>query len=106
MKILEYLHAYQWDFDTPVIPDDWDQKNIFSQKNKRRCHWMSVFVAFEGLDGELDETSFDIKAFARLELSSLFHDFCKENGLPDNTVCYVGITAMAETYDQLVALTP
>lgn len=105
MTILEYLRAYQWDFDTPVIPDDWDQKNIFSQKNKRRCHWMSVFVAFEGPDG-LDETSFDIKAFARLELYSLFRNFCKENGLPDDTVCYVGITAMAETYNQLVALTP
>lgn len=55
-------------------------------------------IAFVNSDGQDDETQFDIHDEKTLEetaeeLSSLFADFCKENGIKRNSVysvCYAG----------------
>lgn len=55
-------------------------------------------IAFVNSDGQDDETQFDIHVEKTLEetaeeLSSLFADFCKENGIKRNSVysvCYAG----------------
>ncbi len=56
---------------------------------------MDVQVAF--LNGTvIDETEFCIRSYDEEELNALFRDFCKENGLPNNTVTGVYIVRAYE----------
>ena len=59
-------------------------------------------------DEREDSTTFDIRdplcKKGEAELASLFKDFCKENGIPVNTVESLQLNCVAETYDELTAI--
>ena len=57
---------------------------------------MDVDIDFEN-DGIIDETEFCIAAYNTSELNELFADFCKENGIPNNTVESITIVRVYET---------
>ena len=70
--------------------------------------WVEVIVAFTNSStGADDETSFDVQhpftENGKNELSDLFRDFCKEEGIKNNTVTGIVITNTAQTYNELVA---
>jgi hypothetical protein len=48
-----------------------------------------------------DETEFSISAFDANELEELFVDFCKENQINSNTVTYVSVVEMADSFEEL-----
>lgn len=62
---------------------------------------MDVDVAFTNSDGEDDEVQFSIKAYDKNELSSLFNQFCKEQGYPNNTVSNISVYNVAVDMDAL-----
>ena len=67
--------------------------------------YQSVDVAFINSDGLEDETEFDITGAGtkdgEKELTSLYKDFCKENGFKTNTVLSVTVVASADTKEEL-----
>ena len=66
--------------------------------------FMTVNVGFLNDRKMEDETQFDIRAYDADELSSLFHDFCMEHDLAENTVTYVEVVHVAETMEVLEEL--
>ena len=63
---------------------------------------------FNTADNREDSTTFDIEyplgKKGEAELTSLFKDFCKENGIPTNTVEGLQLNCVAETYEELTAI--
>ena len=66
------------------------------------CGAMSVTIGFISEKGRDDETQLDILPYDEGNLSSLFSEFCKENGFPEDTVTYIHIVQMAEGMEALV----
>ena len=66
------------------------------------CGAMSVTIGFINEKGRDDETQLDILPYDERDLSSLFSEFCKENGFPEDTVTYIHIVQMAEGMEALV----
>ena len=66
------------------------------------CGAMSVTIGFINDKGQDDETQLDNPPYDERDLSSLFSEFCKENGFPDDTVTYIYIDQMAESMEALV----
>lgn len=66
------------------------------------CGAMSVTIGFINEKGRDDETQLDILPYDERDLSSLFSEFCKENGFPEDTVTYIPIVQMAEGMEALV----
>lgn len=69
----------------------------------KRCQ--TVDVDFVNTEGKEDETQFTITGAGTNkgieELSKLFSEFCKENGLKNNTVISVTIIHVADTIEEL-----
>lgn len=66
------------------------------------CKAMSVTIGFINEKKQEEETQMDILAYNEKELSSLFSEFCKENGFPQNTVTYIDVVQIAESLEKLV----
>lgn len=69
--------------------------------------WGEIEVNFYNtVDQREDSTSFDIATplgeKGLCDLISLYEDFCKENGIPKNTVESLVLTCVADTYDELI----
>ena len=87
MTIKQYIqkHGLQWDYDPGL----------------HRA--MSVVITFTNNDGKKDEVKFSVTIQDSVnELNALFSEFCKENGLPQNTVDYVSVVRAAETMKELI----
>lgn len=72
--------------------------------------WSDVIVNFVNDEGADDETSFDVENVdteeGKKELEELFEGFCEENNFPVDTVTGVCVNATADTYEELVEITP
>lgn len=71
--------------------------------------WGEIEVNFYNpVDQRDDSTSFDICMplgnSGLCELISLYEDFCKENGIPKNTVESLFLTCVADSYDELTQM--
>jgi len=86
MTIRQYIKKNGWRNECELVPD---------------YRYMIVHINFLNKNKAEIETSLDIKAFDKHDLSSLFNDFCRENGFPRNTVTGVTIVASAATMEEL-----
>lgn len=85
MTVKQYICKHGWQID--CIP--------------KTCRAMSVDIGFIDDENREDETEFGIKAYDVEELSSLFKDFCRENGFPQNTVNHIAVVQMADNMEDL-----
>lgn len=68
--------------------------------------WLAVDIDFINKDGEEDETQFDVmEANMETDLSMLYADFCKEEGIGRNTVTSITVVASADTQEELEEMT-
>lgn len=67
MTIRQYIKKNGWRNECELVPD---------------YRYMIVHINFLNKNKAEIETSLDIKAFDKHDLSSLFNDFCRENGFP------------------------
>lgn len=86
MNVKQFIKEYGW------------QMECASRLGKA----MSVNIGFTNNAGEDDEAQMDINAYDEQELSTLFDDFCKENGFSTNTVNYVVVVKIADSMDDLI----
>lgn len=85
MTVKQYIKKYGWNIECDIY----------------LCRWICVDIAFINSEGNLDETSFDIRAYDYEELAALFRNFCEENNFSYKTVCNIRVTATAEMYEKL-----
>ena len=88
MTINQYIKKHGWSVECDL---------------SKPYRFQTVDVSFENEEAMigLDETEFDIPAYNVKELSTLFKEFCKENGLKSNTVINIRIVAAASTLGEL-----
>lgn len=76
-----------------------------AQKDLRAITWpqkdVMYNIGFTNSEGREDETQFDIHGMRTLQetievLSSLFEDFCKENGFRSDSVCGIYLAGHIE----------
>ena len=97
-------------FATGILKIMWEVRYEYIKKNgwqveckpELLCGAMSVTIGFINEKGRDDETQLDILPYDERDLSSLFSEFCKENGFPEDTVTYIPIVQMAEGMEALV----
>lgn len=86
MTISQYLMKHGWNIDCKI----------------KACYRvMTVHINFLTSKKEEDQTSFDINAYDKKELCSLFKGFCRENHLPQNTVTCITIVDVASEFSGL-----
>lgn len=86
------------------------KQGIITNKVNDLKTWQMVTIGFINNENNEDATQFDIKNIqtpaGRKELAKLYHEFCKENNFPTDTVLYIEVNASADTHEELEAMTP
>lgn len=87
MTVKQFIKKYGWNIECDI---------------PGAFRYQTVDVSFVNSEtNQSDETTFDIQGYDGNELSRLFKDFCKENGISHDTVTNITVVATALTVAEL-----